>query len=108
MAFLHALSPPLLHRDLKSPNVFMASLDEHGLQPMAKVADFGLSTRLYASELRESLKTRAVENPTWLVKIACSLVLLLLFFFVVEGVKVCVFVCLFVCVFDSPGARSAR
>ena len=34
---------------------------------MAKVADFGLSTRLYASELRESLKTRAVENPTWLV-----------------------------------------
>jgi serine/threonine protein kinase len=30
-----------------------------------QVADFGLSTHLYGTELRESLKTRAVENPTW-------------------------------------------
>jgi serine/threonine protein kinase len=37
MAFLHALKPPLLHRDLKSPNVFMASLDERASGPVAKV-----------------------------------------------------------------------
>jgi serine/threonine protein kinase/GTPase SAR1 family protein len=66
MAYLHSLHPAVCHRDLKSPNVFMASLDERSPLPMAKVADFGLSTLMYTPELRQTLKARAVENPTWL------------------------------------------
>jgi hypothetical protein len=33
---------------------------------VAKVADFGLSSRLFISELKERSKGRAVELPTWL------------------------------------------
>lgn len=65
MAFLHSRSPPILHRDLKTPNVFVASI-EPGAPVMAKVADFGLASRLFISELKERTKNRAVETPTWL------------------------------------------
>ena len=43
MEFLHSFVPPIAHRDLRSPNVFICSLD-HGANVVAKVADFGLST----------------------------------------------------------------
>ncbi len=33
---------------------------------MAKVADFGLSSRLFLNELKERMRDRAVELPTWL------------------------------------------
>ena len=59
MRALHALSPPLLHRDLKSPNVLMASLDPHALV-CAKVTDFGLT------DIQFSVGQTAVENPIWL------------------------------------------
>jgi len=42
MNALHSLSPPLIHRDLRSPNVFIVSHD-HAQPVVAKVADFGLS-----------------------------------------------------------------
>ncbi len=45
MHHLHSLTPPLLHRDLRSPNVFLMSLDE-GADVIAKVADFGLAQQL--------------------------------------------------------------
>ena len=60
MAFLHGISPPLLHRDLKSPNVLIVDHKDH-TPVIAKVADFGLSSRLFV----DTLTDRAVENPTW-------------------------------------------
>ena len=36
--FLHSLSPPMIHRDLKSANIFVKSTSG---QPVSKVADFG-------------------------------------------------------------------
>ena len=60
MAFLHGINPPLLHRDLKSPNVLVMDHAE-GTPVIAKVADFGLSSRLFV----DTLNDRAVENPTW-------------------------------------------
>ena len=46
MAFLHGSTPPQLHRDLKSPNIFI-----NGESPLdlvvAKVADFGLTGNAY-------------------------------------------------------------
>jgi serine/threonine protein kinase len=43
--YLHHLSPVVIHRDLKSLNVLLAEevADEYDT-PIAKVADFGLST----------------------------------------------------------------
>ena len=60
MDFLHSINPPLLHRDLKSPNVLVMKFTD-GANVIAKVADFGLSSRLFIN----SLQNRAVENPTW-------------------------------------------
>jgi serine/threonine protein kinase len=60
MAFLHGISPPLLHRDLKSPNVLIMGHAD-GSPVIAKVADFGLSSRLFVDQLHG----RPVENPTW-------------------------------------------
>jgi len=65
MRHLHEASPPLVHKDLKSPNILLVSF--HPKAPvMAKVADFGLSSRLYVPEFQETAKKRAVGNPTWL------------------------------------------
>jgi serine/threonine protein kinase/GTPase SAR1 family protein len=43
MLHLHQLNPPIVHRDLRSPNVFLA---RNGDSICAKVADFGLSRAL--------------------------------------------------------------
>lgn len=56
MAFCHRQSPPITHRDLKSPNVFLSSSKEGGL--CAKVADLGMATVL-------SQRTTSVDN--WFV-----------------------------------------
>eukprot|EP00727_Mastigamoeba_balamuthi_P006865 m51a1_g28 putative protein kinase domain containing protein (2458) ;mRNA; r:113976-122755 len=58
MSFMHSLRPPLLHRDLKSPNVLLAALDERA-KVVAKVADFGLAGLASTINL-------AVDNPVWL------------------------------------------
>ncbi|KAH3758484.1 leucinerich repeat kinase [Pelomyxa schiedti] len=40
--YLHSLHPPVVHRDLRSPNIFVKTLDPSA-PVRAKVADFGLS-----------------------------------------------------------------
>lgn len=78
MSFLHNAIPPIVHRDLKSPNVLLTMKDSEfsegslTLAPesvevvssrpiIAKIADFGLS-------IRSSLPSekRLVDNPLWL------------------------------------------
>ncbi|KAH3757190.1 leucinerich repeat kinase [Pelomyxa schiedti] len=44
MYYLHTLKPPVVHRDLRSPNIFMLCFDPKA-PVRAKVADFGLSVR---------------------------------------------------------------
>eukprot|EP01094_Clydonella_sp_ATCC50884_P021946 TRINITY_DN493_c0_g3_i1.p1 TRINITY_DN493_c0_g3~~TRINITY_DN493_c0_g3_i1.p1 ORF type:complete len:2040 (-),score=911.87 TRINITY_DN493_c0_g3_i1:136-6255(-) len=60
MAFLHGTSPPIIHRDLKSPNVLLAAL-EADAEVVAKIADFGLS-----QALASTTSGRSVANPVWL------------------------------------------
>eukprot|EP01130_Rhizamoeba_saxonica_P007432 TRINITY_DN3008_c0_g3_i2.p1 TRINITY_DN3008_c0_g3~~TRINITY_DN3008_c0_g3_i2.p1 ORF type:complete len:731 (-),score=149.10 TRINITY_DN3008_c0_g3_i2:1261-3369(-) len=65
MKYLHELNPPFIHQDLKSPNILLLSLYPNS--PIcAKVADFGLTTRLYVPALRQKNADRDVVNPTWL------------------------------------------
>jgi serine/threonine protein kinase len=45
MEYLHGQNPPLAHRDLRSPNIFMMSLNPND-KVCAKVADFGLTTSM--------------------------------------------------------------
>uniref|UniRef100_A0A6B2KZ12 Protein kinase domain-containing protein n=1 Tax=Arcella intermedia TaxID=1963864 RepID=A0A6B2KZ12_9EUKA len=48
MAYLQTqVVPPIIHRDLRSPNVFVLSLDENHQGAHCKVADFGLAQRVY-------------------------------------------------------------
>ena len=74
LAYLHSLNPPMIHRDLKSPNVFLTrslfqlSIDKQILSaPLAKVGDFGWSVRLLGAPCLyggERSKTADI-NPTW-------------------------------------------
>ncbi|KAH3762642.1 TKL protein kinase [Pelomyxa schiedti] len=45
LSFLHSQEPAIIHRDLRSPNVFLECLDPDS-PTVAKIADFGLSERL--------------------------------------------------------------
>jgi serine/threonine protein kinase len=65
MAYLHSASPPLLHRDLKSPNVLLSS-HEWNAPVVAKIADFGLTGRAFTEFKAVVASERDVENPTWL------------------------------------------
>ena len=56
MEYLQNVTPPIVHRDLRSPNIFLVSLNEND-DVLAKVADFGLS-RHVEHKLSETL-------PTW-------------------------------------------
>ncbi len=58
MAYAHEQFPAICHRDLKSPNVFLARSADGVLS--AKVADLGLAT-----VLPRLIKNAVVENPTW-------------------------------------------
>ncbi|KAK5582594.1 hypothetical protein RB653_004179 [Dictyostelium firmibasis] len=62
MEFLHSVTPPLLHRDLKSPNVLLSMKD--GVYT-AKVGDFGLSSRMFIQALKHKLRNFPVGNITW-------------------------------------------
>lgn len=48
MRYLASQNPPIVHRDLRSPNIFILGLDET-LSVSAKVADFGLSMRVLSN-----------------------------------------------------------
>ena len=56
MQYMHSRNPPLAHRDLRSPNVFLVSIDPES-ECCAKVADFGL-TVCVTERLGQGL-------PTW-------------------------------------------
>lgn len=63
LRFLHwRLSPPMIHNDLKSPNVLLVSQSEDA-EVIAKITDFGLSKQTFQDK-------RATEedqgNPRWL------------------------------------------
>ena len=57
MAHLHSRSPPLLHRDLRSPNILVDS------SWRAKIADLGLSK--IAEEAMAASSTLVQVNPRW-------------------------------------------
>eukprot|EP01104_Vermistella_antarctica_P011534 TRINITY_DN3225_c0_g1_i1.p1 TRINITY_DN3225_c0_g1~~TRINITY_DN3225_c0_g1_i1.p1 ORF type:complete len:2234 (+),score=480.91 TRINITY_DN3225_c0_g1_i1:263-6964(+) len=59
-AFMHGMTPPVIHRDLKTPNVLVASRSETA-SVVAKVADFGT-----CQALASTTKGRTVANPVWL------------------------------------------
>ncbi len=59
MRLLHAQSPPIAHRDLRSPNIFLVSLDPSSVV-CAKVADFGLSVAV------TSRQTLALSSWQWM------------------------------------------
>jgi serine/threonine protein kinase/GTPase SAR1 family protein len=66
MQFMHNLNPPIIHRDLKSPNILMSSRGPKGEKlkvPIPKIADFGLSRGL---QWTTSMSDKAVDNPVWL------------------------------------------
>merc|ERR1719161_1413324 len=52
MSYLHSLSPQIIHRDLKSKKVLLATnvISEYET-PLAKVTDFGLSRALQAGRI---------------------------------------------------------
>jgi len=61
MSFLHSTNPPIIHRDLKSPNVLLKK--SNGPYLTAKIADFGLSRGLVWNK---DLVGKVVDNPVWL------------------------------------------
>lgn len=56
MNHLHSISPPVIHRDLRSPNIFLVSLEKDA-KIVAKIADFGLSRMKASKQIQESLST---------------------------------------------------
>ena len=64
-AYLHTIVPAVMHRDLKSPNVFLvqdpARAEAGGATPIAKVGDFGSYFWL-----NDWATGRLVDNPVWL------------------------------------------
>ena len=60
MNHLHSTTPPIVHCDLKSPNILMSTAD-YTARIVAKVADFGLS-----SSITNTVSDRKVWNPNWL------------------------------------------
>jgi len=63
MAYLHSTTPPIIHRDLKSPNVLLTTDPNNNNTLIAKIADFGLSRGLVWAE---NLVGKVVDNPIWL------------------------------------------
>ena len=72
IAYMHSLNPPLLHRDIKSPNIFLVrcpvgidrTTDEFITSPLAKVGDLGLSVRLLGPDRVRVTEGHYLENLT--------------------------------------------
>lgn len=60
MAFAHSQWPPIVHKDLKTPNVFLTRENNGEGRVVAKVADLGL-----AEVLPKASKVQGVDNPIW-------------------------------------------
>jgi len=59
MHYLHTQKPPIIHNDLKTPNVLLKTLDAKS-DVCAKVSDFGLSMQV------SKMYKRLVDNPVWI------------------------------------------
>jgi serine/threonine protein kinase len=72
LGFLHSLNPPVLHRDLKTPNCLLTVVPTlesiQSREVLAKVSDFGFSSQLFIPTLRaaQEFENREVNLPTWL------------------------------------------
>ena len=60
MQYLHSRQPPVIHRDLKSPNLLV---DTHW---HVKVSDFGLSRTLHEQAQPTTSSLSGAGNPRWL------------------------------------------
>lgn len=60
MLHLHSHKPPILHRDLKSPNMLV---ERHW---RVKVTDFNLSRMVQTSSPGSSMASLLANNPRWL------------------------------------------
>lgn len=66
LAFLHSTNPPLLHRDVKSPNILLANIEATS-NVVAKIADFGLTGHIFTEKFAaQKARDREVVNPVWL------------------------------------------
>ena len=66
MLQLHSHKPPILHRDLKSPNLLV---DKHW---RVKVTDFNLSSKLHLQADCDGLDSSIANNPRWLAPEVCD------------------------------------
>ena len=71
MNFLHTLDPPMLHRDLKTPNVFMTrklvgTIPQEVVESenLAKIGDFGLSAYMMGTTQFRQLESEEEEEET--------------------------------------------
>jgi len=60
LKFMHSRNPKIIHRDLKSPNILMASLNENDAV-VCKVSDFGESL----AAATKALGREKLANPVW-------------------------------------------
>ena len=60
MLQLHSHKPPILHRDLKSPNVLV----DRGWR--VKITDFNLSCMVKCEGMGASVDSLVANNPRWL------------------------------------------
>jgi len=64
MEYLHSFTPPVLHRDLKSPNILVSKKKVNGInQNILKISDFGLA-RVAATNMDSEKMTQA-GTPYW-------------------------------------------
>jgi len=56
LSIMHTMDPPIVHRDLRSPNIFVLSIDEHNEGKYAVIGDFGLS-HFVSPKFNELLQT---------------------------------------------------
>jgi serine/threonine protein kinase len=64
MYFLHSRKNPIVHRDLKSPNILLKTSTQFN-RTVAKIADFGLSHALTFTEAVLQRKDEACDNRLW-------------------------------------------